>query len=223
MAQSKGKTRTAVPYVPAAKSLRVLREAVQGCRGCDLYKEATQAVFGEGPRSALLMLVGEVPGDEEDKTGRVFVGPSGRMLDRALEEVGVPRAKVYVTNAVKHFKFKRRGKRRIHDKPDASEIRACRPWLESEFDLVKPRMLVALGATAAKALFGSSFGVMKERGRAFESKWAPWSMATVHPSALLRAPDKAARAKAWAEFLADFRIVGKQYAREAAKLHGATR
>ena len=205
---------TAEPFVPATRSLRVLRAAVQECRGCDLYRHATQAVFGEGPRRAILVFVGEVPGDVEDQTGHVFVGPAGRMLDKALEQVGISRRDVYMTNAVKHFKFKRRGKRRIHDKPDASEVRACRPWLEAEFQVLKPKMLVALGATAAKAMFGPSFGVMKERGNTFESQWAPWSMATVHPSSLLRAPDHDAREKAWRDFLADMKIVGRRYAKE---------
>lgn len=204
--------RSAAPFVPDTRSLRVLADAAQGCRGCDLYKYATQAVFGEGPRSAAIVIVGEIPGDQEDRTGHVFVGPAGRMLDKALTEVGIPRSRVYVTNAVKHFKFTQRGKRRLHNKPSPSEVRACRPWLVAELGIIKPRMLVALGATAAKSLFGSTFSVMKERGKPFESEWAPWSMATVHPSSLLRAPTSEDRDHAWADFLADCKVIGREFA-----------
>lgn len=204
--------RSAAPFVPDTRSLRLLGDAAQGCRGCDLYKYATQAVFGEGPRSAAIVIVGEIPGDQEDRTGHVFVGPAGRMLDKALTEVGIPRSRVYVTNAVKHFKFTQRGKRRLHNKPSPSEVLACRPWLVAELGIIKPRMLVALGATAAKSLFGSTFSVMKERGKPFESEWAPWSMATVHPSSLLRAPTSEDRAQAWADFLADCKVIGREFA-----------
>jgi uracil-DNA glycosylase len=202
---------TAVPYLPKRLTLNTMRQAVQGCRGCDLYKHATQAVFGEGPREATIMFVGEQAGDSEDIQGKPFVGPAGRMFDKALEEVGIDRGDVYVTNAVKHFKFTMRGKKRLHGKPDARQISACRPWLESELEVVKPQMLVALGATAAQALFGSTFRVSRQRGVAIESDWAPWCMATVHPSSLLRAPDQAARRAAWKAFLADFKVIAKQY------------
>jgi uracil-DNA glycosylase family protein len=198
--------------MPARLSLKTMREAAQHCRGCDLYRNATQAVFGEGPRKPMIMFVGEQPGDQEDKQGRPFVGPAGRMLDKALAEAGIDRADVYVTNAVKHFKFTQRGKRRLHSKPSAREVNACRPWLEGELQVFKPEMLVALGATAAQGLFGPKFGVMRERGKAFHrDDLAPWCMATVHPSALLRAPDEAARKQAWQEFLRDIKVIAIEY------------
>ena len=168
---------------------------MQGCRGCDLYKNATQAVFGEGPRAGkvTIMFVGEQPGDQEDRQGKPFVGPAGRMLSEALEKAGIDRNEVYVTNAVKHFKFTMRGKRRLHSKPSAREVKACKPWLEAEIEVLKPQMLIALGATAAQSLFGPTFRVTKQRGKPFGSAWAEWCMATVHPSSLLRAPDEQAR------------------------------
>jgi uracil-DNA glycosylase len=208
---------TARPYLPARISLPTMREAVQGCRGCDLYKHATQAVFGEGRKQSMIMFVGEQPGDQEDKQGRPFVGPAGRMLDRALEEAGIERSDVYVTNAVKHFKYTTRGKRRLHGKPSAREVNACRPWLEGELEVVRPEMLVALGATAVQTLFGSSVKVMRDRGAPFEREdLAPWCMVTIHPSALLRAPDEAARRQAWQEFLRDIKVVAKEYRKRAA-------
>jgi DNA polymerase len=203
--------RGAEPFVPRTRSLPALREAAQGCRGCDLYKHGTQAVFGEGPRDAVLMFVGEVPGDVEDKAGHPFVGPAGRLLDKALAEVGIERKHVFVTNAVKHFKFTPRGKRRIHSKPSAREIRACRPWLDAELAAVHPQMVVALGATAAQALFGPMFRVTHERGRSVETPIAPWAMATVHPSSLLRAPETQDREAAWRAFIADLAVAAKQY------------
>jgi uracil-DNA glycosylase len=211
MIRHAGPFETALPYLPKRLTLNTMREAVQGCRGCDLYKHATQAVFGEGPRTATIMFVGEQPGDHEDRKGQPFVGPAGRMFDKALEEVGIDRGDVYVTNAVKHFKFTMRGKKRLHGKPDSRQIQACRPWLESEIQVVKPQMLVALGATASQALFGSAFRVSTHRGVPIESDWAPWCMATVHPSSLLRAPDEAARRAAWEAFVKDFKVIAKQY------------
>ena len=207
-------------YLPRRLSLPTLRAAVQDCRGCDLYRHATQAVFGEGRRSAMIMFVGEQPGDQEDKQGRVFVGPAGRMLDKALEEVGIDRTQIFLTNAVKHFKFTTmgRGKRRLHSKPSSREVNACRPWLEAELEVVKPQMLVALGATAAQALFGPKFSVTRERGRVIErSDLAPWCMATVHPSSLLRAPDARARRQAWDGFVSDLKVVSKELHRRAAQ------
>lgn len=194
-------------FIPADADLPTLREAVQGCRGCDLYREATRAVFGEGPPQARWMLVGEVPGDKEDLAGHVFVGPAGRMLDKCLHEVGLDRKDGYLTNVVKHFKYRTKatktGKRRMHDKPDAGEIRACLPWLEQEIARVGPRVLVCLGATAAKALLGSGFRVTKQRGEPVPSDLAPHVLATVHPSSLLRAPTSEARREAREAFVRD--------------------
>ena len=201
---------TAAPFLPERLSLPTLRAAAQQCMGCDLYKHATQAVFGAGARTARIMMIGEQPGDQEDRTGEPFVGPAGRMLDKALEEVGIARSDVYVTNAVKHFKHTQRGKRRIHAKPGAAEIRACRPWLEAEIQVVKPTMIIALGATAAKSLFGAEFRVTQRRGVPFASPWAPWSMATVHPSSLLRAPDELSRRQAWSEFVSDLHVAAQR-------------
>jgi uracil-DNA glycosylase family protein len=178
---------TAAPFVPAKHTLSVLRPAVQGCRGCDLYKFATQAVFGEGPKKAALMLVGEQPGNDEDLAGAPFVGPAGRILDRALADARIPRDEVYVTNAVKHFKFVERGKRRLHKAPRMAEILACRPWLVAELDAVLPHVVVAMGATAAKSILGNKFALMKQRGTLVESPLARRTIATVHPSAVLRA------------------------------------
>ena len=211
--QSKDTPGTAEPFLPVRITLPAMRQAVQGCRGCDLYKNATQAVFGAGAKTATLMFIGEQPGDQEDLQGKPFVGPAGRMLDRALDEVGIDRSDVYVTNAVKHFKFTQRGKRRIHGKPSARQVNACRPWLQAEIEIVKPRMLVALGATAAQSLFGPQFRVSKQRGVPFESNWAPWCMATVHPSSLLRAPDEASRREAWADFVRDCQVIARDYQR----------
>ena len=183
----------ATPFLPQRKSLKSLREAAATCRGCNLYAGATQTVFGEGLKRAKLALVGEMPGDREDQEGRVFVGPAGRELDKALERVGIVRAEVYITNVVKHFKYEERGKRRIHQKPSRGEVKACLPWLRAELDLVRPEVLVILGATAGQALLGSGFRLMQERGRPIDSELAPLVTATVHPSAILRAPDDEAR------------------------------
>src|SRR3954464_2689362 len=179
--------------IPSQPTVDALRDAAARCTGCDLYKNATQTVFGEGPERARVMLVGEQPGDAEDLAGHPFVGPAGKLLDRALEQAGIDRAAVYVTNVVKHFKWEPRGKRRIHAKPNAGEISACRPWLETEIALVKPHALVCLGATAAQALLGKGFKVSKQRGEFVESSFAPLVMATVHPSSILRAQDDESR------------------------------
>ena len=191
-------------------NLKALREAAEHCRGCDLYKNATQTVFGEGPRSASLMLVGETPGDEEDIEGRPFVGPAGRLLDDALDEVGLDRDDVYVTNVVKHFRWEPRGKRRIHAKPNRTEVLACRVWLESEVRFVRPRGIVALGATAAASMLGASVRVTRDRAKPLVSTLAPFVTVTVHPSSILRAPDSAARAAARAQFVADLRAIARQ-------------
>jgi len=201
---------SAADFIPARPTLERLREAAAGCRGCDLWKHATQTVFGEGPRRAEVMLVGEQPGDQEDRQGHPFVGPSGRLLDEGLEAAGIDRARVYVTNAVKHFKFVRveLTRRRLHKKPSAGEVRACHPWLEEEIRMVRPRVIVALGATAAQALLGPKFRVTEQRGKAIMSDWAGTVIATVHPSAVLRAPAEA-REQARREFFADLRRVAR--------------
>jgi uracil-DNA glycosylase len=188
-------------------SLTELRDAVQSCTACDLYKEATQAVFGEGPPDAKLMLIGEVPGDKEDLAGHPFVGPAGKVLDDALEAVGIARDEIYVTNAVKHFKFEMRGKRRIHQTPRANEIAACRPWLEAEVAAIHPEILICLGATAARVIFGDSFRITKDRGRFAPTRWAPKTIATYHPSAVLRGQDEAEQARLYAMLVEDLRKV----------------
>jgi uracil-DNA glycosylase family protein len=190
-------------------SLKMLRAEAAGCTRCELYKRGTQTVFGEGARHARVMLVGEQPGDQEDKTGRPFVGPAGRLLDRALEAAGIDRDEVYVTNAVKHFKWEPRGKRRIHQKPNAREIAACRPWLEAELAAVRPEVVVALGATAAKALFGAQFRVTMDRGQPVRTPLAANGLATVHPSAILRERDDDKRHAALREFVRDLMQVRK--------------
>jgi DNA polymerase len=202
-----------------APSLKALREEAAGCTRCDLYKRGTQTVFGEGTRRARVMLVGEQPGDKEDVEGRPFVGPAGRLLDQALVAAGIDRDEVYVTNAVKHFKWEPRGKRRIHQKPNAREIAACRPWLDGELAAVKPDVIVALGATAAQALFGRAFKVTKMRGRDVPTTLAPHAIATVHPSSILRAPDDATRHRELRAFVADLMEVAKllQTSGEAAR------
>ena len=189
--------------LPERPTLSSVREVAAGCKACDLYKRGTQTVFGEGPRKAEVMLVGEQPGDAEDLAGHPFVGPAGKLLDRALEEAGIDRTLVYVTNVVKHFKWEPRGKRRIHAKPSAGEIGACRPWLETEIALVRPRVLVCLGATAAQALLGKSFKVSRQRGEFIPSSLAPLVTATVHPSSVLRAPDDETRREEMRRFVAD--------------------
>jgi DNA polymerase len=175
-------------FLPERKTLPGLREAVQSCRGCDLYRHATQAVAGEGPQSPRIVFVGEQPGDEEDRQGRPFVGPAGRLFDRALADAGIDRSAVYITNAVKHFKFEERGKRRIHKKPSLAETRACRPWLEAEISIIRPDILVCLGATAAQSVFGNDYRLTKSRGQFVQHPWALQATSTIHPSAVLRAP-----------------------------------
>ena len=198
---------TAADYLPTTRrSLKALREAACGCRGCPLWRTGTQTVFGEGRKAARLVLVGEQPGDREDLEGRPFVGPAGRLLDEALEEAGIDRSDAYLTNAVKHFKWEPRGKRRIHQKPSAAEIAACRPWLEAELAAVSPRVLICLGATAAQALLGRGVRVTRDRGRPLESTLAAVAFATVHPSSILRAPDDESRRRERALFVDDLRV-----------------
>jgi DNA polymerase len=207
MARGAETTASAAAFVPATRSLASLRAAAAGCRGCDLWRRGTQTVFGEGRARARVMLVGEQPGDEEDRTGRPFVGPAGRLLDQALAAAGVARADVYVTNVVKHFKWEPRGKRRIHAKPSRAEIGACLPWLRAELELVRPEAVVCLGATAAQALLGPAFRVTRQRGEWMGTAFAARVMATVHPSAILRAPDDAARRAEMARFVEDLATI----------------
>ncbi|HEY7510299.1 MAG TPA: UdgX family uracil-DNA binding protein [Vicinamibacteria bacterium] len=200
---------TAAPLIPPRPTLPALREAAAGCRACDLWRRGTQTVFGEGPRTAEAMFVGEQPGNDEDLAGRPFVGPAGKLFDRALEAAGIARDRTYVTNVVKHFKWEPRGKRRIHARPNALEITACYPWLEAEIAVVKPQVLVCLGATAAQALLGRSFRVSKQRGQLVASPLAPRVTATVHPSSILRAPDDEARRREMELFVEDLRRVAR--------------
>ena len=199
---------SAADFIPPRPTLERLREAAAGCRGCDLWRNATQTVFGEGPKRADVMLVGEQPGDQEDRQGHPFVGPSGRLLDEGLSAAGIDRARVYVTNAVKHFKFVRveLTRRRLHKKPAPGEVRACHPWLEEEIRLLRPRVIVALGATAAQALLGPKFKVTEQRGRTVKSEWAGTVIATVHPSSILRG-EPAEREANFAAFVDDLRVV----------------
>ena len=196
-------------YFPDEITLDSLRGASQVCKGCDIYKNATQTVFGEGPKHAKIMLVGEQPGDEEDKQGHPFIGPAGRLLDQALDEAGIDRQRVYTTNAVKHFKWKPAGKRRLHQKPSAREVDACKPWLLGEIETVQPDIIVCLGATAAQSLLGKDFRVTKSRGQWMEFKNRR-IIATVHPSSILRAPDSASKAEQFQAFVEDLRIVARE-------------
>src|SRR6202048_1824006 len=197
------------PLLPLHGSLEDLKNAAKNCRACDLWKLGTQTVFGEGSPNAKIMFVGEQPGDQEDLEGRPFVGLAGKLLDRALEDAGIDRKKVYVTNAVKHFKWEPRGKRRIHKKPNAAEIDACRPWLEAEIAALRPKAIVCLGATAAQALLGKDFRVTQHRGEFIESTLAPYVAATVHPSSILRASDENARHEEMARFIADLKKIAR--------------
>jgi len=201
------------PYVPENATPKELREAAQGCKGCELYRHATQVVMGEGPAHASIMMVGEQPGDKEDRAGEPFVGPAGELLNRALEDAGIDRASVYLTNAVKHFKFEERGKRRIHKKPTDGETTACKPWLWAELARVRPRIIVCLGATAARSVIGKQHKLLAQRGEFFEHPMADLVTATVHPSAILRAPDSDAREAQYAAFVADLKAVKRKLSR----------
>ncbi len=209
---AQGEPRSAAAFAPRSRSLDRLRAAAARCQGCPLYMHATQTVFGAGSRSARLMLVGEQPGDEEDIAGRPFVGPAGRLLDEILAEAEIDRREVYVTNAVKHFKWTSRGKKRLHGKPSSREISACRPWLDAELEAVEPLAVVCLGATAAQALLGSEFRVTRERGKVFDfaGEHARWIMATYHPSAVLRSPDRERRHEMRAEVLHDLKKIARR-------------
>ena len=196
---------SAQDLIPEKLTLPSLKTAAADCKACDLWEKGTQTVFGDGQRKATILFVGEQPGNEEDLTGKPFVGPAGRLLDEALAEAGIDRKQTYVTNVVKHFKWEPRGKRRIHKKPNAQEIKACHPWLEAEIALIKPRVIVALGATAAQALLGAQFRVTKQRGEFLKSTLAPYVMATVHPSSILRAPDAETRRLEYRQFINDLK------------------
>jgi DNA polymerase len=195
---------TAEPFLPPRWTLPALQKAAASCTGCPLYRTGTQTVFGEGPADALVVFIGEQPGDQEDRAGRPFVGPAGQILDQSLREVGINRNEVYLTNAVKHFKWERRGTRRIHSKPGARELAACKPWLMAELEVIHPKMVVCLGATAAQDLLGRDFRITRQRGVVFsDTPYAPWFMATLHPSAILRMPEPAMREQAYRDFVAD--------------------
>ena len=200
---------SAASLIPPRATLTKLRKIAAGCQACPLWKRGTQTVFGEGPPGAEVVLIGEQPGNDEDLQGHPFVGPAGKLLDRALEEAGIDRTKVYVTNVVKHFKWEPRGKRRIHKKPNSREIAACRPWLDAEIAIIKPRIVVCLGATAAQALLGAQFRVTQHRGEFVESSLAPFVTATVHPSSILRAPDEATRRAEFKQFVLDLKKIAK--------------
>jgi uracil-DNA glycosylase family protein len=202
----------ATPFLPERRTLSALREAAAGCRGCHLWRGASQTVFGEGLKRARVMFVGEQPGDKEDLAGKPFVGPAGRELDKGLEAAGIARDEAYVTNVVKHFKFEERGRRRIHQTPKRFEIDACKPWLEEELRVVEPEALVLLGATASKALMGSAFRLTRHRGELLDSELAPMVTATIHPSAILRQRDDPARAAEREAFAEDLRVVAKALA-----------
>jgi DNA polymerase len=209
MATRKSSKGSAEEFLPKRLTLSALRKAAANCKACDLWESGTQTVFGEGATPARLMLVGEQPGNEEDKTGRPFVGPAGRLLDDALKEAGIDRTETYVTNVVKHFKWEPRGKLRIHKKPNSQEINACLPWLQAEIAVVKPKAILLLGATAAQALLGSQFRVTKQRGQLIESPLAQYVMATVHPSSILRAPDIETRRVEYREFVEDLKKLAR--------------
>ncbi|HEY4762924.1 MAG TPA: UdgX family uracil-DNA binding protein [Candidatus Acidoferrales bacterium] len=197
------------PPIPRSGSLQALRNASRNCKACDLWRNATQTVFGEGPRGAKIMMIGEQPGNQEDLEGKPFVGPAGKLLDEALLAAGVDRAQIYLTNAVKHFKWEPRGKRRIHKKPSAKEMDACRPWIEAEIAALQPRIIVCLGATAAQSLLGRDFRVTQHRGEFLDSALAPMVMATVHPSSILRAPDEQTRHDEMQRFIADLKKIAR--------------
>jgi uracil-DNA glycosylase family protein len=203
-------TRSAAEFLPATLTLPALRDAARTCTGCDLYQRATQTVFGEGASHAHILLVGEQPGDQEDQAGHPFVGPAGKMLDKALVEAGIARDDVYITNAVKHFKWEPQGKRRKHKKPSAAEIAACRPWLETEIKAVRPRVVVCLGATAAQSVFAHVVRLNQMRGRFLETPWAPLVLVTVHPSAILRHPERAQQEAEYRRFVQELTLVRRK-------------
>ena len=203
-------TISAREFLPEKRTPEQLRAAAQSCKGCDLYKDATQTVFGEGPKKAEIILVGEQPGDMEDRAGHPFVGPAGRLLDKALAEAGIAREQTYVTNAVKHFKWIRRGKRRLHQKPAVREIAACRPWLEAEIESIQPKICVCMGSTAAQSVLGRAVLITKERGKFIESKLGPVTFITIHPSALYRQRDENERDREYRRFASEIKLVRRK-------------
>jgi len=210
MAPRKNPYPTAVPFLPEKITLPAMQRAVQGCEGCDLYKNATQAVFGEGPAKVSCIMIGEQPGNEEDLQGKPFVGPAGKLLDRALDDAGIDRDKVYVTNAVKHFKNEMRGARRLHRSPDIAEINACRPWLEQEIKVTKPKVVVCMGTSAARSVFGRSITLRDFRGRFVQTEFSDLTLVTTHPSSILRSPDDESRHRNYDALVADLKIVAKE-------------
>ena len=209
---------SAQPFIPPTRNVHELAKAAKGCQGCPLYEHATQTVFGEGPSKSRILMVGEQPGDQEDLAGKPFVGPAGQLLDRALNDAQISRAEIYMTNAVKHFKFTERGKRRIHEKPAGLEISACRPWLEAEMAAVEPELIVCLGATAAQSLMGRDFRILAERGKLFPHRWAKGLMATIHPSAILRMPDPARRTEEYEMLVRDLSLIPEYLLKASATL-----
>jgi len=203
-------TRSAAEFLPAKITLPALQEAAASCEGCDIYKNATQTVFGEGSPHAKVILLGEQPGDQEDRTGHPFVGPAGKILDKALAEAGLARNEVYITNAVKHFKWEPQGKRRKHKRPSAAEMAACRPWLTAELQVTRPDILVCLGATAAQAILGGTTRLHAVRGRFIETEWTPSTFVTVHPSSILRQPDPTQREAEYERFVQDLKLVSRR-------------
>ena len=202
--------KSAADFLPTHRTLKALREAARSCKGCDLYENGTQTVFGEGPRTASVVFVGEQPGDQEDRQGRPFVGPAGRLLDEALADAQIPRSQVYVTNAVKHFKFIWRGKRRLHQKPSIRQVTACRPWLEAEIEVLRPKLLVCMGATAAQSVIGKAVPITQSRGKFLKSDLGPLTFITIHPSAIYRHPEKKEQEKEYRRFAEEMKLVGRK-------------
>jgi uracil-DNA glycosylase len=202
--------KSAADFLPPRRTLKALREAARSCKGCDLYENATQTVFGEGPRTASVVFVGEQPGDQEDRQGRPFVGPAGRLLDEALADAQIPRSQVYVTNAVKHFKFIWRGKRRLHQKPSIRQVTACRPWLEAEIEVLRPKLLVCMGAVAAQSVIGKAVPITQSRGKFLKSDLGPLTFITIHPSAMYRHPEKKEQEKEYRRFAEEMKLVGRK-------------
>ena len=210
MATLQKENRSAKDFLPTKRTLEAMREAARSCKGCELYKDATQTVFGEGPPHAKVVFIGEQPGDQEDQQGRPFVGPAGRLLDKALAEAGIPREQVYVTNAVKHFKFIWRGKKRLHQKPAIRYVTACRPWLEAEFETLQPAIVVCMGSTAAQSIFRKPVPIMKERGKFLQSELGPLAFITIHPSSIYRHPEKEEQEKEYRRFADEMKLLQRK-------------
>ncbi len=203
-------TNSAIDFLPAKRTLAALRDAARSCKGCEIYKNATQTVFGEGPQNASVVFVGEQPGDQEDRQGHPFVGPAGRLLDKALAEARIPREQIYVTNAVKHFKWIQRGKRRMHQKPLIRQVIACRPWLQAELEIIRPKLVVCMGATAAQSVFGSTVSITRERGKFLDTDFGPVGFITIHPSSIYRHPKREEQEKEYRRFVAEMKLVRRR-------------